>query len=110
MKFAAILTTTACFCLTFAFCDIGTNRYDLIYRNFQFKTHGIIKTFPAVSVSFCTMECLNLKGRCGSFTFSKKKLCTLSVLRLTNEVTDPSLVFDAEKDTKMYGKISGSIK
>ena len=70
------------FCMLVA-CSGGTSmQFALITRDKQFKTFGTVKQVKAATVGKCSVECLAMGNRCGSFSFSRTNLCTVNLVRL----------------------------
>ena len=87
--------------------QIDFSPFKPVHVNFQFQRRGTITRFWPRTVSSCTAECHALSSLCGSYSVSKNKTCTLSVLRLNKKVHEPNLVLTVDEGTNIFGKMSG---
>ena len=108
MHIFRLLTATAMCCLLCALGEEISRTYGITAENMQLKNVGKLMTFNAVSVIECAAKCLMYGSQCGSFSFTKTKTCTISVLRLpVDGIGNTSEFLDAEDGTRVYGRKAG---
>ena len=110
MHVSVLTAIAACAAVNLTICDAVSSSFEVTEHGRQFKGIGTIKAYQAVSEVQCAGECLQLGSQCGGFSFTRTKLCTISVLRLKKGLKDPSQVFVAEPGTLVYGKLTGEFK
>ena len=97
--------TVVFFCLISTFFNDITGTFNVIKYDTQYKDFGSVWRFTAASVGQCAVGCTLLGNRCGSFSFTNSKLCSINSLQLL-----PNQVTRVESGSMVYSKQTSAPK